>query len=409
MALHAISPAAASTNDPVAKPEAFSGLPGRIVDAIDPYTEAHPMAILSNTMVMFGNVIGRGAHFRVEYTNHHTNLFIGQAGRTSKGRKGTGNSAPKRILGDVDADWAKNCLKSGLSSGEGLIYNIRDSRTNPQGITDPGVTDKRLMLTEEEFAQALKMMTREGNILSPTLRDAWDGKDLQPLTKSDPIRASNPHISIIGHITEMELRKHLKEVEMGNGLANRFIWLHIERSKIIPSPRGVPPALLAPLIEELRKAVQIAGAVGEMLRDPDAEDLWAQEYPILSEGKPGLCGAITSRAEAQVLRLSMLYALMDCSATIKVPHLQAALAFWDYSEQSVSLIFGDLLGDPNVDRVWDYLRTLGRLSRSIIHNILGRNASTEEVNRITGVLQKLGRAEWRNEKGLDVLYPIKRR
>ena len=146
-----------------------------------------------------------------------------------------------------------------------------------------------------------------------------------------------------------------------------------------------------------------------MLREPDAEDVWAQQYPVLSEGKPGLCGAITSRAEAQVLRLSMVYALMDCSATIKVSHLQAALAFWDYSEQSVSLIFEDLLGDPNVDRVWDYLKTLGRLSRSMIHNILGRNASTGEVDRIAGVLTTLGRAEWRQENGHDLLYPIKRR
>ena len=104
----------------------------------------------------------------------------------------------------------------------------------------------------------------------------------------------------------------------------------------------------------------------------------------------------------------MLYALMDCAATIKVPHLQAALGFWDYSEQSVSLIFDDLLGDPNVDRVWDYLRTLGKLTRTLIHSILGRNASIGEINRITEVLITLGRAEWREEKGTDVLYPIKR-
>jgi hypothetical protein len=207
----------------------------------------------------------------------------------------------------------------------------------------------------------------------------------------------------------MELRRHLKEVEMGNGLANRFIWLHIERSKIIPSPKGVPAAVLASLIDELGNAFQFARGVGEMVRDPDAEALWAEVYPALSEGKPGLCGAITSRSEAQVLRLSMLYALMDCSPIIKVPHLQAALAFWDYSEQSVSLIFDDLLGDPNVDRVWDFLRTLTKLSRTLIHNILGRNASTVEVDRVASVLQTLGRAEWRKENGHDVFYPIKRR
>src|SRR4029453_11217989 len=112
MALRALSAASENISDPVAKAETFFGLPGRIVTAIDPYTEAHPMAILSNSMVMFGNIIGRGPYFRVEYTEHHTNMFIGQAGKTSKGRKGTGNSTPKRMLSDVDPVWAKNCLKS---------------------------------------------------------------------------------------------------------------------------------------------------------------------------------------------------------------------------------------------------------------------------------------------------------
>jgi len=81
MALYAVSTPGTSINDPVAKSEVFFGLPGRIVDAIDPFTEAHPMAILSNTMVMFGNVIGRGPYFPVEYTRHHTKLNIGQTGR----------------------------------------------------------------------------------------------------------------------------------------------------------------------------------------------------------------------------------------------------------------------------------------------------------------------------------------
>src|SRR6516162_5938126 len=110
MALYAVSTAGTSISDPVAKPEAFFGLPERIVDAIDPHTEAHPMAILSNTMVMFGNVIGRGPYFPVEYTKHHTNLNIGQTGKTSKGRKGQGSSTPKHTMSEVDPNWAKTCV-----------------------------------------------------------------------------------------------------------------------------------------------------------------------------------------------------------------------------------------------------------------------------------------------------------
>jgi len=388
------------------KSDVFYGLPGRIVETIDQHTEAHPMAVLSNVMVMFGNVTGGNPHFLVEHTKHHTNLNVGQVGRTSKARKGTGNSTPKKMYESIDRDWQKKHITSGLSSGEGLIYSVRDAQA---GSGDPGVTDKRLMVIEEEFSQALKTMSRDGNILSQTLRDAWDGKDLHPLTKTSPIAATSPHISIIGHITSIELQRYLKEVEMANGLANRFIWVHVHRTKLIPSPKGVPPETLEPLVNELRAAVTFAQSAGEMTRNPAAEELWAAKYAELSEGKPGLSGGITSRAEAQVLRLSMIYALMDQSAVIRPEHLNAALAFWDYSDRSVSLIFRDQLGDPNVDRVWDYLTTLGKLGRAMIHNILRRNASKQEVDRICEVLVALQWAEWTTLNGHDVLVPKKRK
>jgi hypothetical protein len=134
---------------------------------------------------------------------------------------------------------------SGLSSGEGIIYNIRDA--NPDAAQpDHGITDKRLLCIEEEFAQALKVMRREGNILSPILRQAWDGSPLHPLTKTSPIKCNEPHLSIIGHITPAELRKQLNEIEIANGFANRFMWFYVQRSMLIASPKGVPPQILQP-------------------------------------------------------------------------------------------------------------------------------------------------------------------
>ena len=49
-------------------------------------------------------------------------------------------------------------------------------------------------------------------------------------------------------------------------------------------------------------------------------------------GHSGLYGAVTSRAEAQVVRLSLIYALLDCSPVIRQEHLLAALALWEYCE-----------------------------------------------------------------------------
>jgi hypothetical protein len=48
----------------------------------------------------------------------------------------------------------------------------------------------------------------------------------------------------------------------------------------------------------------------------EAKRLWEQVYADLSEGRPGLLGAIVGRAEAHVVRLGLIYNLLDCSETI---------------------------------------------------------------------------------------------
>ena len=113
------------------------------------------------------------------------------------------------------------------------------------------------------------------------------------------------------------------------------MWFYVQRSKLIASPKGVPAHILQPLMDELAKAVNFGRSTVEVARDPQAEELWQQVYPQLTSDRFGLFGVITQRAAPQVLRLSMIYALMDRSHVIDLPHLKAALALWEYSEQSV--------------------------------------------------------------------------
>jgi hypothetical protein len=230
------------TSDPMADSwptlhtNALHGLAGVLTLAIDPYTEADPVAVLLNILTAFGNIVGPHAHFRVEHTKHALRLFAVLVGLTAKGRKGTSWSTPQHVFAAIDDGWAKDRVTSGLSSGEGLVYAVRDERWEKQPVrqkgrvvdyqrvlVDEGVADKRLLLVEEELSQALKVMSREGNILSPILRQAWDIGTLHPLTKNNPIGATNAHISIIGHITKAELLRYLDDTEMANGYANRFL------------------------------------------------------------------------------------------------------------------------------------------------------------------------------------------
>jgi hypothetical protein len=95
-------------------PEAYHGLTGEIVRALEPQTEADPVALLLQILVAFGNVIGRQAHFRVESDLHYLNLFGVVAGETSKARKGTSWDARDGFSNESKANG------SGVASSEGF-------------------------------------------------------------------------------------------------------------------------------------------------------------------------------------------------------------------------------------------------------------------------------------------------
>lgn len=376
------------------KKDALYGLAGEFVDLIEPHTEADPVALLAQFLAATGNIIGPTAYFQVEADKHYLKIFPVLVGETSKGRKGVSLGHIKSIFKQIDPEWAEKRIMSGLSSGEGLIWHVRDEikRNEPmrekgritgyqEVVDDPGELDKRLFVVETEFASTLRVIGRDGNTLSPTIREAWDDGNLQSLTKNSPARATGAHISIVGHITKDELRRYLNRTEMGNGFANRFIWLCVERSKLLPEGGHLDDTELAPIITKLKDAVKFGKIVRELKKDDHAAEMWAWIYPDLSEGKPGLLGAVISRGEAQVMRIACIYALLDKSYLIREKHLLAALALWNYSEASARYIFGDATGDYMADRILNRLRdSANGLTRTEISNLFSRNESWEKID-----------------------------
>jgi hypothetical protein len=250
------------------------------------------------------------------------------------------------VLGEADASFVEHCLASGLSSGEGLI-----SQGDPLDENDgEAASDKRRLVLEQEFAQVLKVLSREGNTLSPIVRQAWDGDALQTMVRNNPLRASAAHIGIVGHITKDELLRYLTATELANGFFNRFLLLGVDRSKLLPFGSAIGGEQLAEIREAVRLALRFAGAHRPLAFDHAARERWIDLYSQLSAGQPGLVGAATARAEAHVVRLALIYALLDCSERICLEHLEAGLAVWRYSVDSARWIFGDSLGDPTGGR-----------------------------------------------------------
>jgi hypothetical protein len=399
----------------------YRGLVGHIIEAIMPHTEADPLAVLLNVLTAFGNAVGDGPHTYVGATRHTARLFVGLVGKTSEGRKGDSWPAVNTVWECVAPDWTA-LIQGGLSSGEGLISAVRDPIYKDVPIrehkriagyekemVDAGVEDKRLLCIEPEFGRVLAVMTRQGNTLSHVVRSAWDTGNLRVMTKT-ALRATGAHVSLIGHITPEELRRELTDVSVANGFANRFLWAAVRRSKFLPNPEPFVGAVAADVAAEVARMFGKARGIGGMERDDEADDLWREVYPDLAGEREGLAGAILQRAPAQVLRLSLVYALMDGSAVITVEHLAAALELWGYLERSVTYIFGDATGDPIADTILAALRQNGELTRTQISDLFGRNVRAERIATGLQTLLRLGKAhtEQRQTAGrpVEVWYAV---
>lgn len=364
---------------PQMRPEGFVPLLKEISDAACEHSEAHPVAVATNVLLFFCAMVGRSAFQRIGDAVIHCRLFAIIAGRTGKGRKGTAEALVRKLFSVVCADVGKRLNSpaklhihaGGLSTGEGIAWAIRDSReADDKGKgADEGVSDKRLLVIEAEFANMLSHCRREGNTLSATVRNLWDGRDLEPLTKSATTRASRPHVVIGGHITGQELREKATEGDAANGLLNRFMTLFVYRPKLVALPLPTRASSVDWLARRLTGAV-IAATGGnlegnctrEVTMCDSAEELWCELYPKLTRDREGKIGSLLARTDVYARMLAMVFALLDSRDEIEPCDLLAAVAWVDYWADSVAYIFRT--GDGDDDQLTEFEVQVYELIRS---------------------------------------------
>jgi hypothetical protein len=340
-------------------------------------------------LVAFGVAAGRHSYWPIEASRHHPNEFAVLVGPSSKGRKGSAWDHVEAILTEADPALASDGVVSGLSSGEGLIAQVRD----PIDANDTDAPeDKRRLVVEPEFAQVMKVLAREGNTLSPVVRNAWDGKRLQTISRNSPLKATGAHIGIIGHITKEELLRYLAATELANGFFNRFLVIAVQRSKLLPLGGQLTGSDLEHVRGHVINALQRARRDRPLAFTDHAREQWIAIYPELSAERPGMHGAATARAEAHTARLALIYALLDSSEHIGEKHLAAALAVWSYAHASSAWIFGESLGDPTADDIWTFAKDRpDGISRTEVRDLFSRNKKAREIDRALGALEDAGR------------------
>ena len=336
--------------------EGFVPLLREIVDVACASSEAHPVAVASNVIAFFCAMVGRCVFQRIGDAVIHCRPFLLIVGKSGKARKGTAEHTVREIFKRADAIlrvWLTNndrlrIHSGGLSTGEGVGYAIRDSveaDENGKG-GDLGVTDKRLLVVEPEFANVLAQLRRENNTLSPTVRNLFDGRDIAPLTKTSRTNATKPHVVIIGHITGHELKEKSTENDAANGLMNRFMLLYVFRPKLIALPEPTSDTKLDALARKIAEAV--IAATGKNLHGDNALEttlsnaakrLWIDRYPQMTRDRDGKGGSLLARSEVYARMLAMIFAAMDGRHELHPDDLLAAIAWVEYWHASVTYVF----------------------------------------------------------------------
>ena len=378
-------------NDPWPDPPnplAYHGIFGRIVDAIDPVTQADPVAVLVNLVIMFGSASGRTAYFKADGARHYANLFAVLVGSTSRGAKGTSTAQAEVVMKVADPEWGKERIRGGLASGEGITFHVRDGNGK-----DEGVTDKRLLAKETEFASVLKKAAREGSILSSTIRQAWDTGNLGNLAIGNSLKATGAHVSLIGHITPDELLRYMTSTETANGFGNRVLWISTRRSKSLADGGWPDPRIISELSTKITETLDFVRTMGEVeiKRTPAAAELWRLAYPIIDIETPGLIGALTARTPSQICRVALVFALADRRREIGPDHLLAAMSLVDFSNRSAAFIFGTGMGDKVQDEILACLHDAGTMTKAEMFGALQRHVSRDQLNRALDALDRAGR------------------
>lgn len=373
---------------------AYYGIAGQIVDIIAADNEPCRESLLGHFLIGMGNLIGSRA-WMDQGSEQHLNEFGLFIGPSSIGRKGTAWHLVSCLLKEVDPDWVKRRIRRALQSGEAIIHNIRDASVQTIGkkvIRDPGVADKRLVIMEPEITRFLTIGKRKGNSIFDVANDCWDSLD--PLccdSKNAAEEATHPHVSMIAHGTVSAYLKELPESQKTNGNVNRSLILAVYRAQKKAVPERIRWRRTYPDIIRALQNVTVTFAIERQIDwSPEARADWEKFYHSFEpKTKGGMISSILDRIPTHVVRIAMLYCVLDNSTLITGAHLRAALAFCDYCRRSAEWLFGVKTGDRSADRLYGALvrhKPKGMTRTEISEAVFNKNVAKAYLDELLGLL-----------------------
>ena len=368
---------------PAVHPSVYHGVVGEYVSLIAPTTESDPMAVLAQALAWAGCRIGRSVWIQFGNARQYPLIWPLIVGQTSTGRKGNSEQDSLSSLSSLSPLPRR---RSGLSSGEGLI-----EAWMAKGDQDDK-PDERLLVVETEWESVLARTRREGNTLSPVLRDAYDGRPLATMNAGGASREVHNHaLVVVGHITPQALTQGMTGQDLSNGFLNRFLIISVHRPQLVPWPKGQTDGSL----NALRSIATRAGGTttGEFTLSDDAKqryEAWYTAYAESSDSMGERVAKATARAVPNLLRSALIYAYLDESDhVVQLEHINAAIALVENSMASAQLLLAP--GRAGLDgKILRALKENGEMTRTEINGYLGRHATAAELSQALDALTNSG-------------------
>lgn len=265
------------------------------------------------------------------------------------------------------------------------------------GKGDETPPDPRLLVVESEWEAVLARIRREGNTLSATLRDAWDGQPLSTMNAAGASRQVDHHsLAVVGHITPQALRSGMTGEDLTNGFLNRFLILSVHRPHLVPWPEDTGQAARAHLNTVVSRAS--ATITGAFTLTPDAKRTYVSWYTRHShdvERLPERVAMAVARSSANLLRTALIYAILDgTDRRVEVDHITAAIALIGNVAASASHLLD--VGKAGIDgRILAALRERGTLTRNQIRDLFHQHIEAHVMAEALDALVASGEVERR--------------
>jgi Protein of unknown function (DUF3987)/Toprim-like len=372
------------------------GLVGKFVEATLPFTEADQHSLTYQFLAAVGNLLGAGNYASFSADRHYPAIFQLIVGSTSSG-KGQALGAVRSVMGAADESWPDR-VKYSAASGEALVRMVSQQED-----------DKRVFAVLPEMSVLLNSMNRDGSNLSGYLRQGWDRLPMEVNRSRESFRASDYLLSVVGHITADELAATMNNVDLYNGVANRFLWAIVKRSKTLArSPKSPDVSTIGAQLKKL----QALPAQGQVDFSDEGARVWDAWVHSLVEPTDGKLAAAVERTRPNALRVALIYALLDEKRLsnagpcyMEAQHVRAAIEVVTRSRQSVQWFLtqpGKVDAKAALDDIMKVKTAVnqadGRLSGTALSKLFSHKTAEQRVDIATRAGLKL-RKQFVSDKG----------